>query len=76
MVWYGGFVALAMKAYKLFAEAYSIDNALEKLLLALVGGVLIGLLKTKYIFIRSCQKNLKRIASLADPKIWEFYPIP
>lgn len=22
MVWYGGFVALAMKAYKLFAEAY------------------------------------------------------
>jgi hypothetical protein len=73
VVWYIGFVALSLKSYKLFAEAYSINNNLSYLTSFLVLGFLLSLLKTKYIFIKSCQKNLLRIDSLESPKIWQFY---
>jgi hypothetical protein len=73
VVWYIGFVALSLKSYKLFVEAYSINTNLSYLILFLVLGFLLSLLKTKYIFIKSCQKNLLRIDSLESPKIWQFY---
>jgi hypothetical protein len=73
VVWYIGFVALSLKSYKLFVEAYSINNNLSYLTSFLLLGFLLSLLKTKYIFIKSCQKNLLRIDSLESPKIWQFY---
>jgi hypothetical protein len=73
VVWYIGFVALSLKSYKLFVEAYSINTNLSYLILFLVLGFLLSLLKTKYFFIKSCQKNLLRIDSLESPKIWQFY---
>jgi hypothetical protein len=73
LVWYIGFVALSLKSYKLFWEAYSIDNNMLYLVVFLLLGVLLSLLKTKYIFIKSCQKNLERIDALKEPKIWNFY---
>ena len=40
---------------------------------ALAVGVLIGGIKAKYIFNRSCRKNLKRIDELIDPRVWQFF---
>jgi len=68
LVWYIGFVALSLKSYKLFNEAYTINNNLTYLII-----FLLSLLKTKYIFTHSCQKNLQRIEALENPKIWQFY---
>ena len=73
LVWYIGFVALSLKSYKLFNEAYTINNNLTYLITFLLLGFLLSLLKTKYIFTHSCQKNLQRIEALKNPKIWQFY---
>jgi hypothetical protein len=75
VVWYVGFVALSLKSYKLFKEAYLIDSNLSYIFLFLVIGFWLSVLKTKYIFIGSCQKNLARIEALENPKIWQFYRI-
>ena len=32
-----------------------------------------GGLKARYLFSRSCRKNLHRIAALKDPKVWQFF---
>ncbi len=36
-------------------------------------GILVGVIKTRLIFIRSCRKNLTRIDGLQEPKLWQFY---
>ena len=73
IVWYIGFVALALKSYALFSEAYTIDSNLYKLTGILLLGLLLSLLKTKYIFTKACRTNLARIEALEHPKIWQFY---
>jgi len=75
LVWYIGFMALSLKSYKLFNEAYTLNNNLTYLIIFLILGFLLSLLKTKYIFIKSCQKNLQRIEKLVNPKIWQFYRV-
>ena len=40
---------------------------------AIVIGLLIGGLKAKYLFSKSCNKNLARIDLLDEPKIWQFF---
>jgi len=74
-VWYTGFLALFIKALKLFTEAYALDNNLLTLCWIFLFTALLVILKTKYIFIRTCRKNLVRIESLKEPKIWEFYRV-
>jgi hypothetical protein len=75
IVWYIGFIALSLKSYRLFAEAYSINSNLSYLIIFLLLAFLLSLLKTKYIFTHSCQKNLQRIEALEEPKIWQFYRV-
>ena len=75
LVWYIGFFALALKSYALFAEAYTIDNTVYKLIGLLILGLLLSLLKTKYIFTKACRTNLARIEALEQPKIWQFYRV-
>ena len=75
IVWYIGFIALSIKSYKLFSEAYNINNNLTYLFSFLFIAFLLSLLKTKYIFNHSCQKNLQRIEELKEPKIWQFYRV-
>jgi len=75
LVWYISFIALSLKSYKLFNEAYNINNNLTYLITFLLLGFLLSLLKIKYIFTPSCQKNLQRIEGLANPKIWQFYRV-
>ncbi len=40
---------------------------------AVVIGLLIGMLKAKYLFSKSCKKNLSRIALLKEPKVWQCF---
>jgi hypothetical protein len=75
LVWYIGFIALSLKSYRLFNEAYTINNNLTYLIVFILLGFLLSLLKTKYIFTHSCKKNLQRIEQLEHPKIWQFYRV-
>jgi len=75
LVWYIGVIALSLKSYKLFNEAYTLNSNLSYLILFLLLAFLLSLFKTKYIFIKSCQRNLQRIEALKEPKIWQFYKI-
>ncbi len=40
---------------------------------AIVGGLVFGSIKVKFIFDRACRKNVARIAELPDPKLWLFF---
>jgi hypothetical protein len=73
VVWYSGFIALALKSYTLFKEAYALNSNLYLMGLFLLLAFLLALLKTKYIFIKSCKKNLERIEGLENPRFWNFY---
>ena len=75
LIWYIGFVALALKSYALFSNAYTIDASLGKLTVLLLLALLLALLKNRYIFTPACQKNLDRIEALVEPKIWQFYRV-
>ena len=73
LVWYiGGFV-LVLKGGSLLAEAEALRPGLAWPWLALAAALLLGGLKAGFLFARSCQKNLSRIAALDQPKIWQFY---
>lgn len=73
LVWYSGAVVLSFKSSRLLLEALSIDPDQTWIWLAVVTGLVIGVLKAQYLFSRLCIKNLKRIDSLETPKLWQFY---
>ena len=73
LVWYiGGFV-LVWKGGSLLAEAAALRPGLPWPWLALAAALLLGGLKARFLFSRSCHKNLTRIAALDQPRIWQFY---
>ena len=73
LVWYSGAVVLSFKSSKLFLEAQSINPNQLWIWLAVLGGLIIGVIKAKYLFKRLCIKNLRRIDALEKPKLWQFY---
>jgi len=73
LVWYIGVGVLVIKSSGLFLAANQIGAALPWVLLAMLGGIGIGVVKGKYLFADVCRKNLKRIESLENPMIWQFY---
>jgi len=75
ITWVTGGIVLLLKGSDLWLEARDLRSDHTWLWLALVGGLVFGSLKTKYIFDKACRKNLDRIASLSDPKLWQFYRI-
>ncbi len=72
-VWYVGGIVLIIKGSSLLVEAYLLESEQYWPWLAVAVGPVIGSLKGKYIFRKSCQKNLDRIRSLDKPKIWQFF---
>ena len=66
---------LYSQSYRLFMEAYGLDNNVYLLSGMLLLAILLSLVKTKYIFTRSCRRNLARIEALKDPKTWQFYRV-
>ena len=41
--------------------------------LVLVAGVIIGAIKARFLFSRSCRNNVIRINALAQPQWWQFF---
>lgn len=52
--------------------ADSAGSALPPVLAGLAG-VLVGLLRGRTMFLDACRRNLRRIAGLDDPRIWQFF---
>ena len=73
IIWYiGGFVLL-VKGSALIKNAYLIDPESIWTTTAPILGIIIGLLKGRFLFSHSCKKNITRINALIDPRIWQCY---
>ena len=73
LVWYSGAIVLSFKSSRLLIEAYNISPNLLWIWLTVLGGLMIGAIKARYLFKRLCIKNLKRIDALKNPRLWQFY---
>jgi hypothetical protein len=72
-VWYVGGIVLLINGFRLLVEAYSLKPEQYWPWLAIAVGPIIGSIKGKFIFRKSCLKNLARIDALNQPKIWQFF---
>ena len=75
IVWYVGAIVLLLKGSSLLFEANALKPEEGWPWQIAVLGIVLGGMKTNLIFIKSCQKNLDRIAALIQPKIWQFFRI-
>lgn len=73
LIWYVGGIVLLLKGSSLLMEAETLDPDRGWPWLAAATGVLLGGLKAKLVFLRSCRRNLDRIAQLESPRIWQFF---
>lgn len=73
LVWYSGFVVLYIKSINLLFRAEMINPGQHWIWLAVISGLVIGVIKAKYLYKRLCIKNLIRINSLHQAKLWQFY---
>ena len=73
IIWYGGGISLLLKGGALIKSAYVLNPQSTGTYLAPILGIVIGLLKGRFLFSRSCEKNIERIKVLADPRIWQCF---
>jgi len=73
LFWYIGGIVLILKGIRLIFEADELRPDQIWPLMAIITGFLLGGFKAKFLFSKSCQKNLTRIDALAQPKIWGFF---
>jgi hypothetical protein len=72
-VWCLGGVILLMKGGKLLVGSASLFPSPVWPWVVAIAGLLLGAVKGKFLFSRSCKKNLIRISSLRNPRIWQFF---
>lgn len=72
-VWYSGGIALLLKGGALVKNAYLIDSQSVWTFTAPLLGVTAGLLKGRFIFSKTCKKNIKRIKTLVKPRVWQCF---
>lgn len=73
VVWHIGGIVLLIKAGTLLLEADSLRPEQNWQWIFVVVGLLLGGLKARFLFSRSCRKNLVRIETLDQPHIWRFF---
>ena len=73
LFWYTGGIVLILKGISLLFRATELKPDPIWLWLAVFAGLSLGTLKAKFLFNKSCQKNLARIDALEQPKIWQFF---
>ncbi|OQY37180.1 MAG: hypothetical protein B6243_01290 [Anaerolineaceae bacterium 4572_5.2] len=73
IIWYLGGIILLLKGSSLLLEASTFEKNHIWLWLSAPVGILLGFVKIKYLFRKSCRKNLIRIDSLTQAKVWQFY---
>ena len=71
--WYTGGVVLLLKGGILLKEAEQLRPEAPWPWIVVVAALLAGVIKAKFLFSGSCQKNLFRIAALHQPKFWQFF---
>jgi hypothetical protein len=72
-VWYAGGIVLLLKGSSLLVEANAIQPGLFWPLVIVVCALLFGGIKARFLFSKSCRKNLARIEALSAPKLWQFF---
>ncbi len=72
-VWCSGGFVLLYKAYSMAVQARQLTQDTTEILLVLIAGFVIGILKVRFIFNHFCTRNLTRIESLSQPKIWQCF---
>ena len=75
LIWYIGSIILLQKGNSLLTEADMLKPGMGWPWQVAILGIFLGGLKAKFIFSKSCQKNLDRINSLVKPRIWQFFRI-
>ncbi len=73
VIWITGAITLGIKSSSLLIQATEISPELPWVWIAVLTGLVIGAIKTKYLFTRLCYKNLNRIDELKQPKLWQCY---
>ena len=72
-VWYIGGVMLFRSGVELIRSAVDLKPGGFLPWVAVLAGLILGIIQAKTVFTRSCRKNLHRINNLEDPRIWQFY---
>jgi len=75
IIWYAGGIVLLLKVSNLLIEADTMKPENYWPPLAAITGLLLGSLKARFLFNKSCQKNINRIETLVKPRIWQFFRI-
>ncbi|MFH2058936.1 MAG: hypothetical protein ABIJ59_08545 [Pseudomonadota bacterium] len=73
LVWYTGIVVLIAKSVSLLLEAMKGGADQLFIMMAVLCGMAIGKIKAKYLFYNIGKKNIDRINSLTNPRLWQFY---
>lgn len=72
-VWYGGSIALVLKAWALLDAAHTLRPSRTAVLAIVAAGIVLGALKARFFFLPACRRNLRRIAALRRPQPWQCY---
>lgn len=73
LLWLAGGVILLLKSASLLMAAYQLNASLIWSGVAIICGLVIGVVKVKFLFRPICRKNLLRIEQLQKPRLWAFY---
>ncbi len=73
VIWCGGGIVLLIKGGALIKQAYLLNSESVYTTLALIAGGLAGLMKSRFLFSKSCLKNIHRITAIPDPQIWQCF---
>jgi hypothetical protein len=75
-IWFCGGVVLIIKGCVMLRAAFALDSLMLWISVTFVGGIIVGLIKARFIFIHALKKNLKRIKALSYPAYpWQCYRI-
>jgi hypothetical protein len=66
-------MVLLLKGTSLLVEAEALHHGRAWPWLASLAGLLLGGVKGRVLFSKSCARNLDRIAALPGPKPWQFF---
>jgi hypothetical protein len=72
-VWLTGPLVLILKSRELLLEAHLLKPASVWIWISITLGITFGTLKARYLFRKACQRNLFRIDTLKEPKLWQFF---
>jgi hypothetical protein len=73
VVWYVGGIVLFRSGLELICQAMDLRPGESWYWFAVLVGIVLGIIQAVTIFSRSCRRNVRRIRSLPEPKIWQFY---